>query len=182
MVTWNQVLIAFFLLVIIVSAGCITINLGGGNGAVPGTTLITPTPTMASVNIVTPLPTTTKNIDLWTTVVENSYILKAIGGNFNYIDIPIIGNSAYRFSLSGTGRLTVRTNSKIIAGGVTNYNGIFKTGPGDNNIHIEWVYFANEPNVIGTSQNVNVKLERYQGDPSIFPDTTNAPESYRQYN
>jgi hypothetical protein len=31
---------------------------------------------------------------------------------------------------------------------------------------------ANEPYVVGSSQSVNVKLERYAGDPNIFPKTT----------
>jgi len=175
---------------IIVSSGCVTIN-------VPKENIVVSTPTVTS-STSSIFPTT--NADSWTQVVDNTYILTASGGGLNQIDIPIIANSAYRLNLQGEKRLTVRINpnekdlvdsqgklivynakSNIIAASVTNYNGIFKTDSYQKNLHIEWVYFSNEPNVVGTSQNVKVNLDRYNGNPAIFPDTTNAPESYRSY-
>jgi hypothetical protein len=175
---------------IILSSGCVTIN-------VPKENVVVATPTVVS-NTPSTIPTT--NEDSWIQVIDNTYILTGSGSGLNQIDIPIIPNSVYRLNLQGEKRLTVRINpnekdlvdsqgklivynakSNVIAASVTNYNGIFKTDSYQKNLHIEWVYFSNEPNVVGTSQNVKVKLERYNGDPAIFPDTTNAPEPYRNY-
>ena len=169
MVRWGIILIGVFLLGIIFSGGCVTVNVGKESGAIP-TTIADIPPTI--------IPTTSP---LWTMVIDNNYILAASGNGLNQVDIPIMGNSAYRLKLDGGKRLTLRTESKVIAAGVVNYNGIFKTGSSEKNLHVEWIYFSNEPGVLGSSQNVRVQLERYNGDPSVFPDTTNAPESYRQY-
>ena len=175
---------------IIFSSGCVTINATKEN-------VVVSTPTVIR-NTLSIIPTI--NADSWTQVIDNTYILTASGGGLNRIDIPINANSAYRLNLKGQKRLTVRiypnqndlvdspgrlvvynAKANVIDSSVTRYHGIFKTDSYQKNLQIEWIYFSNEPNVEGTSQNVKVKLERYNRNPTIFPDTTSAPESYRSY-
>lgn len=57
---------------------------------------------------------------------------------------------------------------------MTDYKGIFKTNSDQKFLMIQWVRDKSEKDVSGTTQNVKVKLERYSGDASIFPETTEA--------
>jgi len=162
--------------------------------------IATTSTTTAKINENTSTPKLTIDEQKWEDIVDNTYVLTATGGNLNKILIPISPNTGYRMKIIGEKRLTIRiypndkdlvdskgklivynAKTNVIAAGVSSYNGIFKTDSYQKNLEIEWVYFSNEPNVVGTSQNVNVKLERYTGDSSVIPDTTNAPEPYRIY-
>ena len=148
---------------IILLCGCVTVNVGKDNGVIP-------MPTVTTQNIDYPLSTKpTINENLWTPVIDNTYVL--IGTcQLNEAVIPVIPNSAYRLKLFGEKRLVIEiyANKDVecdaqgnhvgygmdeaitIANGITNYNGIFKTGSYQKNLRIKWLHlanFENEPNV-----------------------------------
>ena len=112
-------------------------------------------------------------------------------GGVNHVVIPLEPNTAYRLNLRGEKRLKLELfstkqdgyNSKgqvsgytlldstVFAAKIISYDGIFKTNAIQKNLNIEWMLIASESNQVGTNQNVAVKLERYNGNSSDFPDT-----------
>jgi|GEM_PF-5539629 hypothetical protein len=165
------------------SGGCIQDKTNNQNGA------ITALPT----NQITTSPTIDEK--MWETVVDSKYVLIATGGGLNEVSIPVSPNTAYRLNVDGEKPLEIQfysnkvyhyndqgeiagysyEDSKIFARGVVSFNEIVKTNSAQTNILIRWEYLSTESNIIGTSQNVKVKLERYKGEPTIFADTTAAP-------
>jgi hypothetical protein len=183
----DMILTGLFVGIILLS-GCVTVNLGNENTA--GTT----SPTSSQIIKTTISTITTTNQVTWTQIVDNTYVLTGTC-KLNEVVIPVNPNSAYRLNVNGQKRLVITiyedkgpecdsqgnaigyssSDEIIIARSVTNYNGIFKTSPHQKNLMIKWLYLANaanEPYVVGSSQTVNVKLERYNGDSNIFPKTT----------
>jgi hypothetical protein len=67
----------------------------------------------------------------------------------------------------------------MFASHVVGFDGMIRTNPYQKNLKIRWVYYSGNPKLAGTLQNVHVVLERYNGDPSVVPETTKEePERY----
>jgi hypothetical protein len=180
----KSLVFVLFLGAIILSSGC----LGAGNFQANAATETTQPQ----------VPTIDEK--LWTTVVDNTYVITATGGpDANRIKIPLDTDTAYRLSVVGEKRLQiiafesqiVNTDSqgryggtdtakvRKIANNVISYNGVFKTTQINKNLQIQWIYSTTETGVIGTSQNVKVKLEKYNGESTTFPEITSVPEPSR---
>ena len=178
-------LFVLLLILVLLTAGCINENRNS---------VVTPIQTTQFTKN-TPLIKPTVDEKLWQQIVDNTYTPTATGG-LNKITIPIAPNTVYRLNVNGEKRMSIMiydekkedrdaqgrlsgisyTNTKYIVNNIINYNGIIKTDSLQKNLLITWVYYNTETSMIGTSQNVKVKLERYYGDTSIFPDTTsNSP-------
>jgi hypothetical protein len=158
---------------------------------------VSPTPIMDQSSLMTP----TIDEKLWVPVVDNTYVLTATGIastiGLSRKDIPVTPNTIYRLNVNGEKKLNLAFYSKEEKGTynkqgyiitapriydttrfapmVTSYNGIIKPNSVQNNLRIEWALFAQDKDQFGTSQNVKVKLERYSGNASMFPETTNDP-------
>jgi hypothetical protein len=60
----------------------------------------------------------------------------------------------------------------MFASAVYSFDGMIRTDPYQKNLEFRWVHYSGNPRLAGTTQNVHVVLERYNGDPSIVPETT----------
>lgn len=159
--------------------------------------IIGSTPTIIQSSQITP----TIDENQWALVVDNTYVLTATGlaatSRAKQRDIPVTPNTAYRLKVNSEYPLFLslfehqdpfQYNSQgyVVSGGdsydvvrfatmVSGYNGFIKTDNQQKFLRVEWAVFAHQKELFGKSQNVQVKLERYNGNASIFPVTTTDP-------
>ena len=128
----------------------------------------------------------------WEQVVDHTYVLTATAGDLDHTVIPVVPSTAYRLKIAGQKPMELSINpheedlydSKgnvvaydakyvIFASKILSFDGMIRTDPYQKNLEIRWVRYGDDPTLAGTMQNVHVVLERYNGDPSIVPETTN---------
>jgi hypothetical protein len=126
----------------------------------------------------------TNSPEMWSNIVDTTYSLRASEGmaGMNKINIPLNPNTAYRLNVHGEKRFAMIITTEELSPGnygatvlgtrIVAYNEIVKTKAEEKSLEIEWNF---EPSEIGSYNNIAVKLERFNGDPNIFPNTTWAP-------
>jgi len=160
----NKILIGIIIFGFVFYGGCVTINLNN--------------------NEKNPQTNNTNSTEMWSNIVDTTYSLRATKGmaGMSKIHIPLNPNTAYRLNVHGEKRFAMILTTEELSPGnygatvlgtrIVAYNEIVKTKSEEKSLEIEW-YF--EPSEIGTYNNIAVKLERFNGDPNIFPNTTWAP-------
>jgi hypothetical protein len=118
-------------------------------------------------------------------------VLTATAGDLDHAVIPVVPDTAYRLKIEGQKLLELSINPHeeelydshgnvvaydakyvIFASYVYSFDGMIRTDPYQKDLEIRWVQYSGDPKLAGTTQNVHVVLERYNGNPSILPETT----------
>jgi hypothetical protein len=125
----------------------------------------------------------------WVRVLDQTYVLAPPGADNDSVDVPVIPDTAYRLDTRGEVpvELSLSPDEENIdmpngtdiegyyitfASKALSWNGIFRTGPGQKHLGIRRVHSIHGPAVDTTTQDEHVVLDRYDGDPSIEPVTT----------
>ena len=162
------------LLTFILSCGCTSGGPGGGAA---------PRPTIDDTK--------------WVRVLDQTYVLAPPGADNDSADVPVIPDTAYRLDTQGEVPVELSLNpdeenldtgngtdiedegaSVTFASKALSWNGIFRTGPGQKHLGIRRVHSIRGPALDKTTQAVHVVLDRYNGDPSIEPVTTQEEVRY----
>jgi hypothetical protein len=131
----------------------------------------------------------------WIRVLDQTYILSPPGADQDSADVPVIPDTAYRLDTRGEVpvELSLSPDEENIdmpngtdiegyyitfASKALSWNGIIRTGPGQKHLAIRRVRSIRGPAQDTTTQDIHVVLERYTGDPSIEPVTTNEEVRY----
>jgi hypothetical protein len=128
----------------------------------------------------------------WERMLDQSYVLTATESGPDHVVIRIDPDTAYRLKIEGQKPLELMLNPDekdlydalgnetdidfrfiTFATKIFSFEGIIRTDPHQKNFEILWMDTLGNPKHAGTTQNVHVVLERYNGDPSIEPVTTN---------
>jgi hypothetical protein len=125
----------------------------------------------------------------WVRVLDQTYVLAPPGADQDSADVPVIPDTAYRLDTRGEVpvELSLSPDEENIdmpngtdiegyyitfASKALSWNGIIRTGPGQKHLAIRRVHSIRGPSLDKTTQDVHVVLERYTGDPSVEPVTT----------
>lgn len=187
----NFVILLILVFIAVLVSGCFN---GDRDSAMSQSSLPHATP----ITVQTSLAIPTIDEKLWVPVLDNTYVLTyrklANTHATRQKDIPVNPNTAYRLKVESEYPLRITLFEKeepfqytpegyVKSGGsqsgflplismVSSYNGIIKTQSHHKILRIEWALNQYDDALIGKSQNVHVKLERYTGDASIIPETT----------
>jgi hypothetical protein len=154
------------LLTFVLSCGCTSGGPGGG---------MEPRPTIDDTK--------------WVRVLDQTYVLAPPGTDQDSADVPVIPDTAYQLDTRGEVpvELSLSPDEENIdmpngtdiegdyitfASKALSWNGIFRTGPGQKHLGIRRLHSIRGPALDKTTQEVHVVLDRYAGDPSIEPVTT----------
>jgi hypothetical protein len=123
----------------------------------------------------------------WEQVVDHTYVLTA-ARDLDNATVPVDPNTAYHLKIIGEKPVELSLNPHeedlenatdfynikytMFASAVYSFEGVVRTDPYQKNLEVRWVHYAGNPKIAGTTQSVHVVLERYDGDPSIVPETT----------
>ena len=127
----------------------------------------------------------------WVRVLDQTYVLAPPGADNDSADVPVSPDTAYRLNTQGevpvelslypdeenldAGNGTDIENEEdyvTFASKALSWNGIIRTGPGQKHLAFRRAHSIRGPALDKTTQDVHVVLERYTGDPSIEPVTT----------
>jgi hypothetical protein len=185
--------------IILISLILFTVIIGGclnekSDSAITPSSISQATPSAIQTSLATP----TIDETLWVPVLDNTYVLTyqklAITHASREKDILVSPDTAYRLQMSSEYPLIITLfdseepyqytpEGYMKSGGsqsgylpvvsrVSSYNGIIKTKSYHKILRFEWILNQYDDALIGKSQNVHVKMERYAGNASIIPETT----------
>ena len=133
----------------------------------------------------------------WERVLDRTYVLGPPASGNESAEIPVSPGTAYRLDTRSGAPLELSLYpdnletgaSDGTAGGeegdvvtfasrVVAWNGIIRTGPGQTRLGLRRIHSRGGPAQDRTLQDVRVVLDRYDGDPSIEPVTTQEEVTY----